>query len=49
MNPLLAIIACVVAVSIIIIATIRKRLKAKSNELSEQIKEMSSLLRGPQG
>ena len=42
MNLLLAIIACVVAISIIIIATIRKRLKAKSNELSEQIKGLSS-------
>lgn len=42
MNLLLAIIACVVGASIIIIATIRKRLKAKSNELSEQIKGLSS-------
>ena len=42
MNLLLAIIACVVAISIIIIATIRKHLKAKSNELSEQIKGLSS-------
>ena len=42
MNLLLAIIACVVAVSIIIIATIRKRLKVKANELSEQIKRIPS-------
>ena len=41
MNLLLAIIACVVTLSIVIIATIRKRLKVKSNQLSEQIKRLS--------
>ena len=42
MNLLLAIIVCVVATSIVILATIRKRLKVKSNELSEQIKGLTS-------
>ncbi len=42
MNLLLAIIACVVVASIVIMATIRKRLKVKSNKLSEQIKGLSS-------
>ena len=42
MNLLLAVITCVVAISIIIIAAIRKRLKVKSNQLSEQIKRLSS-------
>ena len=36
MNLLLAIIVSAVVISVVIIATIRKRLKVKSNELLEQ-------------
>ena len=42
MNLLLAIIVSAVVISVVIIATIRKRLKVKSNELLEQIKGLIS-------
>ncbi|WP_028896585.1 UvrD-helicase domain-containing protein [Prevotella sp. HUN102] len=41
MQSLLIIVACVFAVSIVIIAIIRKRLKAKADELSEAVNELS--------
>ena len=42
MNFLLAILICVVATSIVIIVTIRKRLKNKSKELSEKLNHISA-------
>lgn len=42
MNLLLAIIVSAVVISVVIIATIRKRLKVKSNDLLEQIKGLIS-------
>lgn len=42
MNLLLAIIVSAVVISVVIIATIRKRLKVKSNELLEQIEGLIS-------
>ena len=42
MNFLLAILICVVATSIVIIVTIRKRLKNKSKELAEKLNHISA-------
>ena len=42
MNLLIVIIVCIIAIFIVIVATVRKRLKVKSCELSEQIKKITS-------
>lgn len=42
MQPLFIMIICIIAISVIVIAMIRTRLKNKSNELSEKLSQISS-------
>ncbi len=42
MQPLFILVICIIAISIIVIATIRKRLKNKSKELSDELNHISS-------